>query len=160
RHRVRALPPARERRGAHLTRRRGGGRVHRARWSGAERAWGFRAERAHPAGRARSRDAGLRRAPARRAEGGGTMKIAGALALGVALLAGAPPVHAGGPLVITTDGTPVGWDVTQPVAYETDRGALGLLTNATATAMVERLFTTWENVPTASIRFVRSGTAP
>ena len=86
------------------------------------------------------------------------MRIAGALALGAALLAAPLPVRAGGPLVIATDGTPVGWDATRPVSYETDRGGLGLLANATATAMVERLFATWEAVPTATIGFARTGT--
>jgi hypothetical protein len=75
------------------------------------------------------------------------------------LLASAAAVRGGGPLVVATDGRPVGWDPTRPLAYEVDRGALGALDNTAATALVERLLGTWRDVPTATIDFVRTGLA-
>jgi hypothetical protein len=65
--------------------------------------------------------------------------------------------HAGGPLVVATDGTPVGWSTAAPVPYVTDLGGLGLLANADAVGLVGTLFGTWQAVPTTTIRFARAG---
>jgi len=76
----------------------------------------------------------------------------------VALALAGGAARAGGPLVVTTDGVPVGWDTTSPIPYHTDLGTLGVLSNASATAMVDRLFGTWAGLPTVTIRFARTGT--
>src|SRR2546425_995299 len=44
------------------------------------------------------------------------------LALIVILLAAPGVALGGGPLVVTTDGVPVGWDTASPVPYHTDQG--------------------------------------
>ena len=64
---------------------------------------------------------------------------------------------AGGPLVSSTDGKPVGWDTSAAVGYTTDRSGLGLLSRSEAVRLTGDLFATWENVPTATIAFVRAG---
>lgn len=64
----------------------------------------------------------------------------------------------GGPLVVATDGTPIGWASANPVPYHTDQGGLGLLSNAAAVARVGTLFQPWEDVATAVISFDRAGT--
>ena len=46
----------------------------------------------------------------------------------IVMLLTAPGVAlGGGPLVVTTDGVPVGWDTANPVPYHTDQGDLGSL---------------------------------
>lgn len=80
------------------------------------------------------------------------------LTLVAVILAALRTVSAGGPLVFTTGGVPVVWSTANPVFYHTDQGALGLLSNAEAVARVETLFGPWEDVPSASISFMRAGT--
>jgi hypothetical protein len=80
------------------------------------------------------------------------------VALGlVACLLAPVTARAGGPLVVATDGTPVGWDPSAPVTYLTDRGGLGKLDHDEAVATVEALFDVWTAIPTATIAFERAG---
>lgn len=82
-----------------------------------------------------------------------------AVAALVMLLAAVPfTARAGGPLVVTTDGSAVGWEAARPVPYETDQGGLGLLGNAEAVVLVESALATWADVPTATIDFAPAGT--
>src|SRR5581483_6555652 len=143
-HRVRPLPAARGTRGAHVA----GGRERRG-VPGPRR---LRRARRRPR---RDRDDDVRGAPADGARGVAPMTRTLAAAV---LLAFAARAGAGGPLVVATDGTPVGWSTAAPVPYVVDRGALGTLTNAAATALVDGMFGTWAAVPTTRIRFTRAGT--
>lgn len=65
--------------------------------------------------------------------------------------------RAGGPLLFSSDGTPVGWNTAAPVHYYTDQGSLGLLSNSAVLAEVDQYFDAWENLPTAQIAFQRMG---
>ena len=78
--------------------------------------------------------------------------------LALAALFAVSDTRAGGPLVVATDGSAVGWDTRAPVAYRVDRGGLGVLPNVDATALVDSLFGRWTDVPTATISFARAGT--
>ncbi len=80
------------------------------------------------------------------------------LAFLVMLLTAPGMALGGGPLAVTTDGVPVGWDTANPVPYHTDQGGLGSLSNTDAVALVETLFARWADVPTATIAFNRAGT--
>ena len=80
------------------------------------------------------------------------------LAFLVMLLTAPGMAIGGGPLAVTTDGVPVGWDTANPVPYHTDQGGLGSLSNTDAVALVETLFARWADVPTATIAFNRAGT--
>ena len=80
------------------------------------------------------------------------------LAFLVLVLAVPAALLAGGPLAVTTNGVPVGWNPATPVPYYTDRGALGSLSNTEAVALVKTLFARWQDVPTATIAFNRAGT--
>jgi hypothetical protein len=69
---------------------------------------------------------------------------------------------AGGPLFVGspttgTDGQPLVWNLSTPVAYRVDGGRLGTLDNAAATARVQVMFDAWQNVPTASISYTNAG---
>jgi hypothetical protein len=75
-----------------------------------------------------------------------------------AALLAATAVHAGGPLVVATDGGAVGWNTSAPIPYRVDRGGLGVLSNADAAALVGSLFGRWAGVPTATISFAPAGT--
>jgi hypothetical protein len=66
-------------------------------------------------------------------------------------------VRAGGPLVFSTDGQPVGWNLATAVVYETDRSGLGLLSRIEAVHLTGELFDTWQNVATATISFTHGG---
>ncbi|MFQ5701076.1 MAG: Ig-like domain-containing protein [Acidobacteriota bacterium] len=55
---------------------------------------------------------------------------------------------------------PVAWPTATPVRYQVDRGPLGTLSNAQATALVREAFDTLEGVATASIRFQMTGQLP
>ena len=78
--------------------------------------------------------------------------------LALAALFAVSDACAGGPLVVATDGSAVGWDTRAPVPYRIDRGGLGVLSNIDATALVDSLFGRWTDVPTATIGFTRAGT--
>jgi cysteine-rich repeat protein len=84
--------------------------------------------------------------------------FAGALVL-LGILIGSPSsALAGGPLVVATDGTPVGWSTAAPVPYRVDMGGLGVLSNTDVVNLfVEPAFSTWEDVPTATISFSNAG---
>jgi hypothetical protein len=77
-----------------------------------------------------------------------------------ALLAAPGAVRAGGPLVVDADGRAVAWHTAGPVPFATDRGPLGVLSNAQAVALVEQLMGVWGEVPTSTLRFARAGELP
>jgi hypothetical protein len=79
-------------------------------------------------------------------------------ALLAAMLVRPGPASAGGALSYDTAGSPVGWSTASPVAYHTDLGGLGTLTEAAATTLVDDLFEVWEAVPTATITYAHAGT--
>ncbi len=80
---------------------------------------------------------------------------------GVLVLLGSWTVAlAGGPLVASTDGTPVGWNTSAGVPYTPDLGALGLLSRSEAVRLTRDLFHVWDNLPTATIVFARDGSLP
>ncbi|HEY7547707.1 MAG TPA: PPC domain-containing protein, partial [Blastocatellia bacterium] len=91
------------------------------------------------------------------------------LVAAVALIA--PSVKAGGPLLVL-DGQPTLWarsevrggalnsmtvDSAGRVLYHVDKGTLGTLTEEQATALVDRIFGLYTDIPTASIEFVNAG---
>src|SRR5262245_10517056 len=83
-----------------------------------------------------------------------------ARALGVILPAGVSLLMAGGPLVVTLDGTPATWDTDAPVPYRTDLGGLGVLSATEAVALTTSLFGRWQDVPTAVVAFASDGSLP
>ncbi len=82
-----------------------------------------------------------------------------AVALALGLAAAATRADAAGPLVVNGAGVPLRWAVS-PVPYRPDRGRLGSLDNAAATAFVASRFATWSAVPSAAIAFTNAGTLP
>ena len=79
--------------------------------------------------------------------------------------------YAGGPLALT-NGNPVRWargevrggplnsqtvDASGRVLYRVDSGKLGPLSNQEATALVDRIFKEYTDIPTANIEFVNAG---
>jgi uncharacterized protein (TIGR03437 family) len=84
------------------------------------------------------------------------------LLLCAALLAGLMPhgerARAGQPLGVTPSGRLVAWR--RPVTYHVDRGPLGALDNAQATALVAELFQHWQQVPSASLTVESGGALP
>jgi len=69
-------------------------------------------------------------------------------------------VFAGGPLA-TRYGDPVIHDPASfPIPYSVDRGTLGSLTHARATALVDECFREWGGVSTATISFINDGELP
>ncbi len=83
----------------------------------------------------------------------------------------APAVKAGGPLLLL-DGEPTLWarsevrggalnsatvDAQGRVLYRVDKGTLGTLSEADATAIVDRIFDLYTDIPTSSIEFVNAG---
>ena len=87
------------------------------------------------------------------------MRGRGARLVGLLLLLPAA-ARAGGYLAFDTTGVPVGWSTAGPVAYHTDQGGLGTLSQAEAVALVAELFGVWQAVPTAAIQYARAGTLP
>lgn len=98
--------------------------------------------------------------------------VARAFAMPAAMLAGIllvgtlAPVRAGGPnlpgsSVLGADGGAILWDTSAPVAYRVDGGNLGTIQAGSGPSQtagrVSSLFQTWENVPTASIRYTNAG---
>jgi len=74
------------------------------------------------------------------------------------------PVRAGGPLLVgngTTgpDGQPLLW-ANPAVTYTTDGGFLGTMNNAAANLRVGMMFQIWEDVPSSSVSFTRTGGIP
>lgn len=69
---------------------------------------------------------------------------------------------AGGPLfvgspTIGTDGQPLRWDTSSPVAYRVDGGNLGMQSNSQAVSRVRNMFDAWQSVATASISYTNAG---
>lgn len=73
----------------------------------------------------------------------------------VLLLVVSTGASAGGPLVFSGTGVPYIWDI--PISYRTDRGSLGIMTNAAAIDLVENAFAMWSAIPTANLSFVNAG---
>jgi hypothetical protein len=67
------------------------------------------------------------------------------------------PASAGGPLIVTKNGTPYAWDTSRPVTFTPDQGKLGSLANADAVALTNELFQVWASVPTSTIRLEQAG---
>ena len=82
-----------------------------------------------------------------------------ALVVCVLAVAQADRARGAGPIFVTGAGTPLRW-VAAPVPYRPDKGRLGDLDNAAATAFVASTFAAWEAVPTAAIRFASAGQLP
>ncbi len=78
-------------------------------------------------------------------------------AMGLSLSIGVPGALAGGPLVVTADGSPASWDAGAPVPFHTDQGSLGTLGETGAVAFATACFARWQDVPTSSVGFVRLG---
>jgi hypothetical protein len=74
------------------------------------------------------------------------------------------PIRAGGPLAVGGDATggfgpegqPFVW-MTLPVPYTTDGGSVGVRDNDTANASVAAMFQVWEDAPTSTLAFTRTG---
>lgn len=65
---------------------------------------------------------------------------------------------AGGPLLVRSNGQPYVWSTASAVSYRTDNGALSASVNeADARARVLAMVNVWQNVPTASISYLRAG---
>lgn len=80
-----------------------------------------------------------------------------AMALLVMLLP-ATIAHAGGPLLVRSDGTPYVWRTTSPISYRTDNGPLSaMVTEASARGRVLAMFNVWQNVASSSISYSRAG---
>jgi hypothetical protein len=97
------------------------------------------------------------------------------VALSLAALASAlvaPPARAGGPLLTKSNGEPVRWargpvsggplnsqtiDAQGRVLYRVDSGTLGSMSNEQAVALVDRIFSLYNGIPTSTIRFVNAG---
>ncbi|MEK6304197.1 MAG: PPC domain-containing protein [Acidobacteriota bacterium] len=99
-----------------------------------------------------------------------TLLVALFLAAVIAVII-APAVRAGGPLIVI-DGVPTKWprtltqggplgsqtvDAQGNILYRVDSGPLGSLSNAEATAIVDRIFGLYSSIPTSSIKFVNAG---
>jgi len=66
--------------------------------------------------------------------------------------------HAGGPLLIRSNGTPYVWNTTSPISYRTDNGPLSAtVTEATARGRVLAMFNVWQNVGSSNISYSRAG---
>jgi hypothetical protein len=77
-------------------------------------------------------------------------------ALVLALVLRGTAAQAAGPLVVNGAGQPLVWD-TSAVPWNPDAGALGMLSNSEAVALVGDSFAVWAAVPTASIAYVNAG---
>jgi hypothetical protein len=81
------------------------------------------------------------------------------VALALAVLA-VIAARAGGPLLVggpgMAEGVPFVWNI-NPLTYWTDQGSLGSLNNTAANTLVQEAFQAWQDVPTATISFSRSG---
>lgn len=81
----------------------------------------------------------------------------GALAALAGVLA-ASLASAGGPLAVRTNGQPYLWATGSAIQYRTDDGPLSPTVNETAArARVQAMFAVWQNVPSATISYNRSG---
>ncbi|MFQ5778450.1 MAG: hypothetical protein ACE5IP_10640 [Terriglobia bacterium] len=92
----------------------------------------------------------------------GFWSLPGLLALIFLLaLATERPARAGGPFIVGgtlgPDGQPFTWSTATEIQYRTDGGTLGTLSNPVANSRVQAMFQVWEDVPTASIGYMRAG---
>src|SRR3989338_2112482 len=79
----------------------------------------------------------------------------------LALSLAASEAHAGGPLYVRTDGTPLKWSTTGPVQFSPDGGNLGLWNNATAVAGVGEAANRWgPDLATSALTFSNAGGIP
>jgi hypothetical protein len=83
------------------------------------------------------------------------------VALALAVLA-VIAARAGGPLYVGgpppfAPGVPFVWTTINPLTYWTDQGPLGSMDNNAANAVVQEAFQAWQDVPTATINFSRTG---
>ena len=79
----------------------------------------------------------------------------------LALSLAASEAHAGGPLYVRTDGTPLKWSTTGPVQFSPDGGNLGLWNNATAVAGVGEADNRWgPDLATSALTFSNAGRIP
>src|SRR5713101_8202528 len=79
-------------------------------------------------------------------------------ALLLALVAGGPrPAAAGGPFVLTVDGTPLRWDQSQTVRYALSTGALSSRSHAMAASMVRQALQSWQGVPGSQLQLELTG---
>ncbi len=67
--------------------------------------------------------------------------------------------HAAGPLIVNSSGAPLTWSG-GVVDWNPDRGTLGTLSNAAATALVGNNFAKWQAVPTAALSITNGGQLP
>ncbi len=80
------------------------------------------------------------------------------LALGFFLLVAVSASHAGGPLVVRTNGSPYVWSTAAAVQYRTDNGPLSAtIDEMTARTRVQNMFQVWQDVTTATIAYNRAG---
>src|SRR5512134_435258 len=80
--------------------------------------------------------------------------ICGCLAAALA----AAPAFAGGPLLVSGNGSPLVWSTAAEIQYRTDNGPLSATVDEpTVRARVTGMFDVWENVATASIGYNRAG---
>ena len=82
-----------------------------------------------------------------------------ALALCVMVSAGPELASGAGTILVGGSGVALRWPAA-PVPYRPDRGRLGKLDNAAATAFVASTFAVWEAVPSAAISFASAGQLP
>ena len=83
------------------------------------------------------------------------------LQIGMALCVAALPAHAGGPLDLCSSAVPFLWpDGGRHIPFNPDRGGLGELGNAEATALVESAFEAWAEVPTSTVSYSNAGPLP
>jgi hypothetical protein len=72
------------------------------------------------------------------------------------------PLAVGGP-TLGIDGQAFKWDVSQPIQYRVDTGAMSIhngftvIDNATGLARVQAMFDLWQSVPTTAIRYTFAG---
>ncbi|MFQ5600992.1 MAG: hypothetical protein ACE5G2_10630, partial [Candidatus Krumholzibacteriia bacterium] len=78
------------------------------------------------------------------------------LGLALGALQYAPAAHAGGPLLLSSPGTPYAWG-TSAVDVYTDLGDLGPLANATADALTSSSVAEWSAVSTANFSAAVAG---
>jgi hypothetical protein len=66
------------------------------------------------------------------------------------------PLYVGGPAPFAP-GVPFVWTTINPLTYWTDLGSLGSKNNTDANTLVQQAFQAWQDVPTATISFSRTG---
>jgi hypothetical protein len=77
------------------------------------------------------------------------------------LILTASVVHAGEPLSVLADGTPLKWSATSPVPFSPDGGNLGLWNNTTAVANALEAFNRWgPDISTSALTFSNAGPIP